>query len=164
VLFATVLVLFALRSRGARSVSALLAAVAAACMVLCSAALIMRLVPDIFAIGLDQRLFRLEYPITYANTLGLLAVLGWILAFSFAAGSHRSAVSKILGAAATPVFATTLLLTYSRGSMVAGAAALIVFLAAGLSCSTAGALLASGGSSVVAVFVAYHSDRLASSD
>ena len=164
VLYANALVLFALLARGVRGVVNLLGAVLAACLVLCSAALMMRLAPDVFAFGVDQRSFRLQYPITYANTLGLIAVLGGVLAFGLAADPRRHPAVKILGAAATPLFATTLLLTYSRGAMLAGAAALAVFFIAGLSGATIGALLATGGTSAVAALTAYHADLLASAD
>lgn len=164
VLYALALVLFGLLAKGARSVVHLLAAVDAAFLVLCLAGLAMRLLPDVFTFGVDQRLSRLQYPLTYANALGLLAALGAILSFAFAAGAHRSPAAKILGAATTPVFVTTLLLTYSRGPMVAGAVGLIIFLVAGSSRSTAGAVLATAGPAGAAAYAAYHGDRLAAND
>lgn len=165
VLYAAALVSFGLLARGARSVEHLLGAVAAACMVLCLAALMTRLLPDTFTFGVNQRSFgRLQYPVTYSSTLGLLATLGGVLVLAFAASPRHSAAVRIAGAAATPVFATTLLLTYSRGPMLAAAAAAIVFLVAGLSASTAGAVFSAGVPAAAAAYAAYQAERLASPD
>jgi hypothetical protein len=164
-LYATTLVLFALLTPRRRAIPDLLAAIAVASLVLCVAGLMTRLAPDTFAFGLDQRSYgRLQYPVRYASTLGLLAAIGAVISFSFAADARRSTAVKALGAAATPVFATTLLLSYSRGPIAACAVALAVFLVAGLSAATAGALLAAAPPTAVATLVAYHADRLSVDD
>lgn len=164
VLYATTLTLFGVLARNDRSTSRLLGAVAAAFMILCSAGLLARLLPDAVDIGFSQRSYgRLQYPVNYASTLGLLAVVGGLISLAFAAGARRAA-GRIVGAAGTPVFVTTLLLTYSRGPLLAGLVALVVLLVAGLSATTVGTLLATVPTTGIAVVVAYHANRLATGD
>ena len=164
-LYATALVLFALLARGPRAVRNLLAATLAASLVLCLAALATRLAPDVFAVGVDQRgAGRLQYPVGYASTLGLLAAYGTLLSFAFAADGDRRPVARILSAGCTPVFATTLLLTYSRGPLATTAVALVVLLVAGRFSATPAALAATVGPTAAATVVAYRSGRLATGD
>jgi O-antigen ligase len=137
----------------------------AAGLVLCAAALAARLLPDVFALGVDQRAGgRLRYPVGYASTLGLVAAYGTILSVAFAAGRGRSRAVKVLAAGCTPVFATTLLLTYSRGPVAAVGVGLLVLLVFGRSSATPGALLATVVPSAAVTFVAYRAARLATGD
>jgi hypothetical protein len=73
---------------------------------------------------------RLSDPIGYANGVGILAAMGFLLATGFAARASRlPAVAA--GAAAAPLFATTLYFTFSRGAWLALAAGLVVAAAVG---------------------------------
>lgn len=164
-LYAATLLLFGLIAQRRRALPDLLTAVAVAALILCVAGLMTRLLPDTFAFGIDQRSYgRLQYPVRYASTLGLLAAIGAVLSLSFSADTSRSKAMRLAGSAATPIFATTLLLTYSRGPIAGGVVALIVFLAAGLSAAIPGALLAAIPPTAIATYVAYQADRLSTDD
>jgi len=100
---------------GARDAPAAVAhGVLAAALVLCTWALGGR--------AFGHHTSRLEGPIGYANGLGLVAVIGTLLALGIA---RRRPIAAITLA----VFLPTLALTYSRGSWVALAAGLVVLVA-----------------------------------
>lgn len=73
--------------------------------------------------------YRLEEPVGYWNALGILAVVGALLALGFAARG-LSVTGRALAAASLAVLLPTLYFTYSRGSWVAlggGVAAAVLF-------------------------------------
>jgi hypothetical protein len=73
--------------------------------------------------------YRLEEPVGYWNALGILAVMGALLALGFAARG-LSVTGRALAAASLAVLLPTLYFTYSRGSWVAlgaGVAAAVLF-------------------------------------
>lgn len=74
--------------------------------------------------------------------------------------AEEAPLGRALGAAALPVLATALLLTFSRGAIVAGAAGLLVALAAGRGRGLLGALLVGVPSVGLAVQAAYGSQSL----
>ena len=69
---------------------------------------------------------RLEQPLTYWNAIGLLAALGLVLAVRGAGDPTRPEWSRTLAAAAAPVTGAALVLTFSRGAIVAAFAGLVV--------------------------------------
>ncbi|MBW3536104.1 MAG: efflux RND transporter permease subunit, partial [Gemmatimonadetes bacterium] len=109
--------------------------------VVCLAGLVTRLLPEVWPLAPDLATGRLSFPVTYWNALGLVAVLGMIAAFSMSSDAEEPPLGRILGAAALPVLATALLLTFSRGAILAGAAGLLVAVAAGRSRGLLAALL-----------------------
>jgi O-Antigen ligase len=128
--------------------------VAGAVVCVCVAALTARLLPHVI---FDPRLVeetRLGYPLTYWNALGILACVGLVLCFHFAAGAREPAVARMLGAGAVPILVLTLLYTLSRGAIWAAAGALLLYLVLGRPRGIAAALLAVGPPTLVAVLVA----------
>jgi hypothetical protein len=71
---------------------------------------------------------RLAEPVGYYNTLGLLAVMGVLLALGFAAHG-RTLPWRAVAAAPLPLLATTAYFTFSRGAVVALAAGLVAAIA-----------------------------------
>jgi len=72
---------------------------------------------------------RLAYPLSYWNGTGAFAALGLILAAALAGDRDRAAGLRAAAAAAGPLLALTLLLTFSRGAFGALAAGLLVLMA-----------------------------------
>ncbi|MBN1527643.1 MAG: O-antigen ligase family protein [Thermoleophilaceae bacterium] len=62
---------------------------------------------------------RLEQPVSYWNSLGLLAGMGLVLCARLAGDAGRDAYMRTLAAAATPLLGLGLYLTYSRGAIAA---------------------------------------------
>ena len=73
---------------------------------------------------------RLSDPIGYANGVGILAVIGMLVAVGIAARAERRSLAA-LAAAAVPIHAATLFFTYSRGAWLALAIGLLVGIAVG---------------------------------
>ena len=116
--------------------------IAAAIVCICAAALTARLFPHVIY---DPSLVdetRLAYPLTYWNALGILTTVGLVLCFHFAAGAREPLAARLLGAAALPLLALTLLYTLSRGAIWAAAAALVLYLLVGRPRGVLGALAA----------------------
>ena len=86
----------------------------------CAIALTTRLLPDVWPIGPNLANDRLSYPLTYWNALGLLASLGIVFSSTWRPGPAGRGVTRVLGAAAIPLLATTVYFTFSRGAILAG--------------------------------------------
>ncbi|MDQ3688726.1 MAG: hypothetical protein M3406_01550, partial [Chloroflexota bacterium] len=65
-LYSLALIFFGSWGRSDDRLSAMLKGILLACIVLCVAGLISRLLPDVWPLGVEQRRRRLQYPITYA--------------------------------------------------------------------------------------------------
>jgi O-antigen ligase len=128
--------------------------VAAAAVIVCGAALIARLLPDLI---LDPSLTiesRLAYPLTYWNALGILACVGLILCFHFASSARDPRPARVLAAGAVPLLALTLLYTLSRGAIWAAALALVIYLVLGRPRGAPAALLAVGPPTLILALIA----------
>jgi O-antigen ligase len=104
---------------------------AAAIVAICATAIIARTHPDLI---LDPTLAdepRLAHPLTYWNALGMLAGIGIVLCTYLTTSTRNSPIARVLGAAATPLLALTLLYTLSRGPTWITVAALIVYVVIG---------------------------------
>jgi O-antigen ligase/polysaccharide polymerase Wzy-like membrane protein len=110
--FATVLaVLTALWSRRVVAISA---GIVAGVSLVALYALATRLLPDRLG-GFDPvAAYRLAEPLGYWNALGILAVIGLLLALGLSTAGSAPAALPI------PVLATTVFFTYSRGALLAG--------------------------------------------
>ena len=137
-------------------------AIAAAALVVCVCALVTRLAPDVWPTAPTIADNRLGYPLGYWNALGLLAALGVVLCLALTSDDRESPAGRVLAAAAVPVLATTLLLTFSRGAIAAGAVGVLALLVAGRPRAIVSGLLAAVPAGVVAVRSAYGADLLAS--
>ena len=133
----------------------------AACAV-CLTALIMRLLPELWPGPPQLRGGRMSYPVTYANALGLLAALGIVFATHTTVDDSEPGAARMAASAATPVLASTLYFTFSRGALASLVAALLVYAWLGRLRGLASTLLVTMPASAVAVSVAYRGDLLAS--
>ncbi len=103
---------------GRRSPAPLAAGLAVACLGICVWALSGRLAPGAAPPAVGLGAYRLTGPVGYWNGLGLLAVLGSLLALGFVTHGARRA-TRALGASSLVVFLPTLTFTFSRGSWLA---------------------------------------------
>src|SRR5438132_2737452 len=111
---------------GRPSPRALTAGVLAACVAVSAWGLAVRL--DLRSVsGADFESYRLAGPLGYSNGLGLVAAIGSLLALGSVAQSSRRAW-RAASAASLVVLATTLTLTFSRGSWLALLAGLVALL------------------------------------
>ncbi|NUT54407.1 MAG: hypothetical protein HOQ03_00295, partial [Thermoleophilia bacterium] len=99
-----------------------------ALLAVCVCSVATRLFPDSFSIALSPNAQRLDFPLTYWNALGALAMVGGVLALHLSASSGEAAVARVAGAASLPVFATTLYFTFSRGSVAVAGIGLVAYL------------------------------------
>lgn len=128
--------------------------IAGAIVVVCAAALIARLLPHVIHDPSLDGEERLGYPLTYWNALGILACTGLILCFHFGAALRAPRAARVLGAAAVPLVALTLLYTLSRGAIWAAAVALVLYLLLGRPRGALAAVLAVGPPTAVLIAVA----------
>ncbi len=95
--------------------------------VLCAAALIGRLSPDAaVTIGGLKNAIRLRGPLDYWNALGLVAAIGALAAARQATDADRSVPLRVACGAVVPPLIATLLLSQSRGAIVALAIGMVV--------------------------------------
>ena len=128
--------------------------------VVCLAGLISRVLPNVWHTAPNVSNERLSYPITYWNTLGLLASLGIVLAFHITCSLSERRLARILAAAVIPLLAATLFFTFSRGAIAAGAVGLVVYMLVARPSGLLSGLLATGPASVALIVVAYHANLL----
>jgi len=124
VLGAAAVVLLVTRAR----VPALLGGVTAGIALVCAYALATRLFPERLGNVDDLALNRLARPVGYWNALGLLAVMGTLLGWAFAARA-RTSPARAAAAAALVLFLPTLYFTFGRGAWVALAVGLLAMVA-----------------------------------
>jgi len=80
-------------------------------------ALITRVTPGIHSIPPSLENYRLSYPLTYWNALGLFVAVAILLCAGLATRSEEKPVAQSLAAAAIPILAATIYFTFSRGSI-----------------------------------------------
>ncbi len=85
---------------------------------------------------------RLNYPVTYWNTLGLLVGMACILAVHHASDEHEPAGVRIGAAALLPPLGGTLLLTFSRGAIAVTVLGILIYALAARPRGVLGGLLA----------------------
>jgi O-antigen ligase len=122
-----VLLLFATVRATQANLRWLLRGLAAGMAIVCVAGLATRLAPDVMYTAPDVSNQRLSFPVTYWNTLGLLAAMGIVLAFHLTSSLREKRVVAVLAAGVMPLLAATLFFTFSRGSILAGAIGLAVY-------------------------------------
>ena len=114
-LYALTLLFFGLLPFDARRVRWMLYAFALTVVAICTAGLIARLLPEVIHdSGLVEK-DRLGYPLTYWNSLGLLAGIGILLCGHLACSTRDPRPARLLGAGAVPLCTLTLYYTLSRG-------------------------------------------------
>ena len=160
-LYVLAFVTMAVLTRTARDVRWVVRGVLGGMFVIAGAGLVSRILPDVLPTEPDIVADRLSYPVTYWNTMGAIASCGFVLAFATTSDLRERAAVRIAAAAALPVFASTLLFTFSRASMLFGLVALVLFLVVGRSRGALGGVLVLPAAAV-ALTAAYNADALAS--
>jgi O-antigen ligase len=135
-----------------------------AIVVVCAVALLTRLYPDAINVATAVAEERLSYPLTYWNTLGLMAALGIVLCTHFTASEREPLAVRVLGAAALPLLATTLYFTFSRGAAGVAIIGVLVYAAVARPRSLLLGLAAAGPAIALALVSAYDADLLASDE
>jgi hypothetical protein len=161
-LYLLALVLFGSRPRDSGQVRWMTRFLALAILVVCSIGLVTRLAPDLWPIASNLSENRLSYPLTYWNSLGLLASLGTILCLHFTSSRSEPRALRLAGAAAIPILVTTLFFTFSRGAIVAGAIGLVAYMVLGRPRALLSGLLATVPTAAIALVFSYQADKLAS--
>jgi O-antigen ligase len=160
-LYLAALVLFGLAIRQRWQLQWLVWGLAAGIVVVCAVAVTTRVLPNVWPVSPNLANERLSYPITYWNALGLLASVGVIFCLQMATRARGPALTRIIGAAAIPLLATTVYFTFSRGAILAGGIGIVAYLVLARPRGALSGLAASVPATAVAVVVAYHADLLA---
>jgi O-antigen ligase len=126
-LYLLVFTLFGVLGAGGRRLDWGLRGLAVAAVAVCAVGWITRVAADLWPIAANIHPERLSFPITYWNALGLLATFGILACVHLSSGERESRGWRIAGAAAIPLLASTLLLTFSRGSIAVAFAGLVVY-------------------------------------
>ncbi|HTT94704.1 MAG TPA: O-antigen ligase family protein [Solirubrobacterales bacterium] len=90
-------------------------------------ALITRVTPGIHSIPVSLENYRLSYPLTYWNALGLFVAVAILLCGGIATRSDEHPLAQGLAAAAIPILVATIYFTFSRGSIGVLAVGAVVF-------------------------------------
>jgi O-antigen ligase len=159
-LYLLVLVLFGTVQASTSNLRWLVRGLVLGASIVCVSGLLTRLLPDVWHTAPGVSNERLSYPVTYWNTLGLLAALGIVLAFHLTCslGERRSA--RVLAAGVLPLLAATLFFTFSRGAMLAGAAGLIFYMLVARPRGLLSGVLAVLPATAALIFVAYRANLL----
>jgi hypothetical protein len=134
---------------------------AAAVCGVCIVALATRLAPGTFPTDRPPSHTRLEFPLTYWNSLGALAAVGLVLALHVTSSIRQPAVARVLAAAAFPAVAVCLYFTFSRGGSIAAVFGVVVYLVLGYSRGFVPAFIAVVPTTAFALQRAFDADLLA---
>ncbi len=160
-LYLVALLLFGLAVRRTGQLQTLVWGLVSGIVVVCTIGLTTRLLPDVWPIGRDLVNDRMSYPVTYWNALGLLASLGIVFCLQMTTRARGSRITRVLGAAAIPLLATTVYFTFSRGAILAGGLGVVAYLVVARARGTVSGLLATVPAAAIALVVAYQADVLA---
>ena len=161
-LYLAVFVLFASVARSEVALRLMVWALASALIIVSGAGLLSRLLPETFPTEPSFLASRLSYPLTYWNSLGVLAGVGMVLCLHLTSRARGPIAVRVLAAAAMPMLATTVLLTLSRGAILATGVGLVAYVLAGRSRGLLSGLLATVPFTVLAVKTGYDADALTS--
>jgi O-antigen ligase len=160
-LYLLAFVLFGSFLRSPARLRMMLGGIAIAIFLVCAVALVSRAAPDVLHTSAGFENERLSYPVTYWNTLGLLAALGLIFCFHLASSEREPRLARVLGAAAAPVLGATLILTFSRGAIAVLVGGLLAYAIAGRPRSLLVGVIAAVPGGIVAGVLAYGAELLA---
>lgn len=132
-----------------------------AIFVICGIALITRVLPHVWPTSPNIANNRLSYPLTYWNTLGLLAVFGILLSTYFASRASEPLISRAAGATVLPILASTLFFTFSRGSIGVCIIGVVVYFLIARPRGLPSALLTAGPATAIALKACYDATLLA---
>lgn len=139
----------------------MLRGVAVAVVAVCAAALITRLLPELWEISPELDDAELSYPLTYANALGLLAGLGAVICLHLASHVDETPGTRMLAAGSIPLLGTVIALTYSVAGAGAAAAGVLAYALLGRPRGLATAVLVSAPMAAVAALTARGAQQLA---
>jgi hypothetical protein len=159
-LYLLILVLFGSVRASSQDLRWLIRGLLLGASIVCLAGLTSRVLPNVWHTAPDVANERLSYPVTYWNTLGLLAALGIVLAFHLTCSLSERRSVRILAAAVVPLLAATLFFTFSRGAIAAGLVALVVYVLVGRPTGLLSGTLATAPATAVLVVAAYHANLL----
>jgi O-antigen ligase len=128
--------------------------------IVCVSGLATRLLPNVWHTAPGVSNERLSYPVTYWNTLGLLAALGIVLAFHLNCSLGERRVVRVLAAGVLPLLALTLFFTFSRGAMLACGMGLVVYVLVARPRGLPSAMLAVIPTTAVSILFAYRANLL----
>jgi O-antigen ligase len=130
-LYLLTLVLFGSLAFSVRRARWMLYGVAIAIVAVCVAGFIARVLPEVITYTTDVHPERLSYPLSYWNSLGILAAIGLILCGHLTCSTRDPWPARVLGAAAVPLLAATLYYTFSRGGTWVALAGVALYLVLG---------------------------------
>jgi O-antigen ligase len=159
-LYLLILLLYATIRPSAQNLRWFLRGLVLGIALVCLAGLVSRVLPHVWHTAPNVANQRLSYPVSYWNTLGLLAALGIVLALHLACTLSERRLVQILAAALVPLLAATLFFTFSRGAMAASAIGLVVYVLVARPRGLLSGALASVPGTVVLILVAYHANLL----
>ena len=159
-LYLVILVLFGTVRASRENLRRLIWSLLAGASIVCLAGLTSRVLPNLWPTAPNVSNQRLSYPVTYWNTLGLLAALGIVLAFHVTCALEERRQARILAAAVTPLLALTLFFTFSRGAIAAGAIGLLVYVLVARPRGLLSGALATLPGTAALVVVAYRANLL----
>lgn len=126
-LYLLVFALFGMLSLGERRLAWGLRGLAVAAFAVCAIGWTTRVAADVWPIAANIHPERLSFPVTYWNALGLLSALGILACLYLSSGDRETRVWRVVGAAAIPLLTSTLLLTFSRGSLAVVFFGLVIY-------------------------------------
>ena len=156
-----VLVTFGLIGRTRTRLRWMLRGLAAAALIVGGAGLITRVLPHVWPITPTIANNRLSFPVTYWNVEGLVAALGIGLCLHLSSDLREPALSRILGAGALPILASTLLFTFSRGAIATCVIVVVVYVLLGRPRGFVSSVIAIAPTTAIAVKTAYDAKLLA---
>ena len=151
-LYVVLLVLGAALTRSGVSPAAALSAMTVAMWLICGAGLLSHLAPE--AIGSAPPAERLAEPLGYHNAMALLAAVTLVLSVHWSAAGP-SVAARVAGAAGVAVPAATLLLTFSRGGLMAALVGCAAFVVMAFRRRQIPGLIVAGGATAAALVVTY---------
>jgi hypothetical protein len=128
--------------------------------IVCVCGLLTRLLPNVWPTAPGVSNERLSYPVTYWNTLGLLAALGIVLAFHLSCSLSERRSVRALAAGVLPLLAATLFFTFSRGAILACAVGLVVYVLVARPRGLLSAVPAIVPATAALLLLAYHANLL----
>ncbi len=131
-------------------------------LVLIVVAWITRVAPDVWPISYDIQPTRLSYPLTYWNALGVLAALGCLALLHLTAAARQATAVRVIAAAAFPMVASVLLLTFSRSSLALAPLGLLIYLVLARPRGGLGAVLALAVPTAVAILASLDANTVSS--
>jgi O-antigen ligase len=159
-LYLLVLVLFGMVRASTDNLRWLIRGLVLGMSIVCISGLTTRLLPNVWHTAPGVSNERLSYPVTYWNTLGLLAALGIVLSFHLSCSLSERRVVRVLAAGVLPLLALTLFFTFSRGAMLACGVGLVVYALVARPRGLPSAMLAVIPTTAVSILFAYHANLL----